>query len=242
MTFPFAKERLRILHARNASDVLACQKLRHRCFRGAEGVDSDIFDDRCRHLMITDCSGALVATARYQIFSSGRETNMSYAAQSYDMVGLSRVDARMLELGRFCVARHMADVDVLRMAWAALTRIVDAEGIRYLFGCASFQGTDPAPYGMVFRHLACDHQGPDDLRPKSRGAQMIPLAEVDDTGAEPMPRLLRSYLTMGGWVGAEATIDRDMQTMHVFTCLDVQSVPPSRARALRALAEGIALA
>ncbi len=71
---------------------------------------------------------------------------------------------------------------------------------------------------------------------------MIPLASVEGSGQEPMPRLLRSYLTMGGWVGAEATIDHDMATMHVFTCLDVQSVPPSRARALRALADGIDLA
>ena len=51
-----------------------------------------------------------------------------------------------------------------------------------------------------------------------------------------MPPLLRSYLTMGGWVSDHAVVDRDLNTLHVFTGLEVGRIPPARARVLRAIA------
>ena len=51
-----------------------------------------------------------------------------------------------------------------------------------------------------------------------------------------MPPLLRSYLAMGGWVSDHAVVDRDMNTLHVFTGLEVRAIPPARARALRLVA------
>jgi hypothetical protein len=46
---------------------------------------------------------------------------------------------------------------------------------------------------------------------------------------------LRSYLGLGGWVGDHAVIDRDLDTLHVFTCVEVDRIPPARAASLRAL-------
>ena len=34
-----------------------------------------------------------------------------------------------------------------------------------------------------------------------------------------MPPLLRTYLLMGGWVSDHAVVDRDLNTLHVFTGL-----------------------
>ena len=51
-----------------------------------------------------------------------------------------------------------------------------------------------------------------------------------------IPPLLRSYLTLGGWVSDHAVIDRDLDTLHVFTALEIAAIPPARARLLRALA------
>jgi hypothetical protein len=41
---------------------------------------------------------------------------------------------------------------------------------------------------------------------------------------------------MGGWVSDHAVIDRQMNTLHVFTGLEIAAIPPNRARLLRALA------
>jgi putative hemolysin len=143
----------------------------------------------------------------------------------------------MIEIGRFCIADDAQDADVLRVAWGALTQIVDATGVAMLFGCTSFQGTDPARYGRAFGRLKLKHLGPATLRPRAQSDAVIPFAALPDSGTDPMPSLLRTYLAMGGWVCDHAIVDEKMKTMHVFTCLEVAAVPPSRARALRALAQ-----
>ncbi len=51
-----------------------------------------------------------------------------------------------------------------------------------------------------------------------------------------MPPLLRSYQLMGGWVSDHAVVDTDLDTLHVFTGLEVRAIPESRARALRLVA------
>ena len=51
-----------------------------------------------------------------------------------------------------------------------------------------------------------------------------------------LPPLLRSYLRMGGWVSDHAVIDKALQTLHVFTGLEIGTIPPARKRLLRAVA------
>jgi len=48
-----------------------------------------------------------------------------------------------------------------------------------------------------------------------------------------MPPLLRSYLVMGGWVSDHAVIDNDLNTLHVFTGVEVKRVPRKRVSLLR---------
>ena len=232
MTFLFHKGRYGVRLARTAAEMQACFALRYRCFFGGQGHDYDHHDVSCDHLMVTDCAGQVVATARLS-----RQTTENYTAQRYDLSDLIRLDQPMLEVGRFCIRPDVLDGDVLRAAWGALTQIVDAQGIRFLFGCTSFAGTDPAAYGRVFKRLRTNHLGPAHLRPTPKVAEAIALATIPPRGSDPMPPLLRTYLAMGGWVGEHAVIDRAMNTMHVFTCLAVDNVPPVRARSLRALAE-----
>ena len=50
-----------------------------------------------------------------------------------------------------------------------------------------------------------------------------------------MPPLLRTYLIMGGWVSDHAVLDRQMNTLHVFTGLEIGAIPDSRKRLLRAV-------
>jgi hypothetical protein len=41
---------------------------------------------------------------------------------------------------------------------------------------------------------------------------------------------------MGGWVSDHAVIDAEMATLHVFTGVEITTIPPARKRLLRALA------
>ncbi len=240
--------------AEGADDIMAAQTLRYQCFVAGrpgddgQGRDADAFDPRCQHVLVEEAgSGQLACTYRLLILPSGAGLARSYAAQFYDLERLSAFPGPMMELGRFCVAPGRSpDADLLRVAWGAMTRIVDANRIALLFGCSSFAGADPARHMHALQALASRHLAPAAFRP-ARKAIGGPADAPVEFAANPVafdpklaqlqtPALLRTYLMMGGWVSDHAIIDQQLDTLHVFTGLPIASIPPARARALRALA------
>ena len=231
-------------------DLCAVQHLRYRAFiadRGAadrpEGRDADDFDARCRHVLVEEAAtGRLVATFRLLPLGSGADINTCYSAQFYELHGLKDFTGPMLEMGRFCVAPGENDPDILRAAWGALAGYVDREGVAMLFGCSSFQGTDARAYADAFAMLREQHLAPKRWLPRIKAPNVFRFAQrfrraPDRTKAlRTMPPLLRSYLSLGGWVSDHAVVDRDLNTLHVFTGLEVAAIPPGRARVLRASA------
>jgi putative hemolysin len=237
VTASFHKGRLGVRLARTPDDLAACQALRHACFFGAKGVDADAYDPLCQHVMIGGDAG-LVGTCRVMVLRDGAALGASYTASAYDLSPLANYARPVMEVGRFCAAPG-ASADVLRLAWGALTGIVDAEGAGLLIGCSSFPGANPAQHAAALALLGQYHRGPVSQLPGVRAAQVVPLTgPVPDRRAAlaGLPPLLRSYLGLGGWVGDHAVIDKVMNTVHVFTALSVDAVPAARARALRALA------
>lgn len=231
----FTKGRYAVRLAAGAQDVEACQRLRHRAFRGGDGIDLDRFDAHCRHVMVED-GGRLSATCRVQRIDGPEGAELSYSAQFYDLNEFLTTGGPFLEIGRFCIAPDVDQPsDVLRLIWAALTRIVDREGVAVMFGCSSFAGCDPARHEAALSLLAALHLGPDGTRPLAKAAQAFRIRPADAVAtAAGMPPLLRSYLLMGGWVGEDAVIDHDLDTLHVFTAVRIADIPPNRARLLRA--------
>jgi putative hemolysin len=133
-------------------------------------------------------------------------------------------------MGRLCVAPGAPHgADALRVAWGAVAALVDAAGVRLLFGCASFPGTDPEPHRAAFAHLARHHAAPAAWAPGRRARETVDLAgPVPDRVAalRAMPPLLRAYLALGGWTGDHAVIDRDLGTLHVLVAVETARVPP----------------
>ena len=244
---PFCKGRFQARLAESSQDLHAVQRLRFLAFRrsgagggSAEGLDQDEFDARCRHLMIETMGGDLVATCRYLPLGAEEDLSSCYSAQFYDLRPLQRIAGPKLEIGRFCVAEGQGDPDVLRIAWAGLTRMVDSLGVAALFGCSSFPGTQALAHRDAFALLASRHGPPAGLAPGRRAGEAVALAAepFDASRAQAqMPGLLRSYLAMGGWVSDHAVIDRDLGTLHVLTVVDIAAIPPGRARLLRADAD-----
>lgn len=229
--------------AQGPQDLARSLALRAEVFRGGR-ADGDGFDARCRHLLVEDRAGALVCSLRLMALESGADIHMSYAAQSYDLERLSSYGGAMLEVGRFCLAGGGEDPDILRMAWGALTVFVDQTGVAMLFGCASFPGVEPGAFAQAFALLRARHLGPQALAPRRLGPGAVPLDQIAPASFDPrcaqaqMPPLLRSYLSLGGWVSDHAVVDADLGTVHVFTGLEIAAIPPGRARLLRALAAG----
>ena len=181
-----------------------------------------------------------MATYRLLPLGSGAEIDRSYSAQFYELKGLADYEGQMVEMGRFCVAPGETDPAILRTAWAALTAYVDREGAAMIFGCSSFQGTDAQSYADAFAMLREAHLAPKRWLPRIKAPNVFRFAQRfrrrpdKATALKTMPPLLRSYLSLGGWVSDHAVVDRDLDTLHVFTGLEIASIPPARARVLRA--------
>lgn len=236
MTAPFHRGRYRVRLSETSDDLVACQRLRHACFFGHPGLDRDAYDATCDHVMIEGQAG-LVACFRVFTMMSGAAIAESYTGQRYDLRPLAGYGRPILELGRVCLAKGASDAEVMRLAWGALTGMVEDRRAGMILGCTSFAGTDPAPYRDVFGFLGDRHRGPDALRPRALTHEAVPLAGPYDPrrAVQSLPSLMRSYLNLGGWVGDESVVDREMNTLHVFTALEVDRVPPRRAQSLRAL-------
>lgn len=236
--------------ASDAADIARAQSLRHRSFLVPRGIaqgpgrDVDGFDSLYRHMLVEDrSSGTLVCCYRLMAFAATQSLAASYAAQVYGLEALDDFPGAKLELGRFCLDPDWHDPDILRLAWGAMAQIVDAEQISLLLGCSSFEGADWQPHAkalaLLRRHLA-----PKAWMPVQKAPEVFSFAEslcdisVDLREAlQSLPPLLRTYLAMAGWVSDHAVIDRQLDTLHVFTAVEIAKIPPARARALRAISE-----
>lgn len=223
----------------NGADMASVYALRALCFGAAGGV-ADRFDVAARHVLVRGQSGDVVASFRMSMFEGVQITN-SYAADFYDISALTHFDGPMLELGRFCIHPDHRDPDILRIAWAALTACVDETQVQMLFGCSSFTGTEPAVYLDAFAILKARHLGPPHWIPQVKAPEVYRYGVCLDRkpdlakGNAAMPPLLRTYLAMGGWVSDHAVVDHTMNTLHVFTALEIGAIPAARKKLLRAL-------
>lgn len=223
----------------DAADILAAQALRARCFGVAR--DGDAFDARSTHVLIEEArSGDLVCCFRL-LTLQGQNLSESYSAQYYDLVGLQSYEGLMMELGRFCICPARQDPDILRLAWAVLTDAVDQADVQLLFGCSSFAGVETSEYLDAFAVLRARHLAPKRWLPQVKAPDVFRYAarlrrKPDLKKAMMrMPPLLRTYLLMGGWVSDHAVVDHQMNTLHVFTGVEIGAIPAARKRLLRAL-------
>lgn len=234
--------------AETPGDVRACQRLRYlgfiesRGLRGdGTGLDTDEFDPLCRHLMVEDTrSGTLVCCFRMMPLCDGSEVGRSYSAKYYDLNALGEYPGKMVEMGRFVMHPDWKDPAIIRVAWQAMTRFVDDERVELLFGCSSFHGVDAEEYRDAFALLKEKHLAPSRWLPRVKAPKVFKFAARlrlrrpnMKLALGRMPPLLRTYLVMGGWVSDHAVIDNELNTLHVFTGIEIKRVPSKRARVLR---------
>jgi len=241
--------------AKTEEDVRACQRLRYLAFIAGRGLapgrgdalddllDDDAFDPVCTHVMVEETrTGRLVCCFRLLPLENGSEISRSYSAQYYELSRLADFPGRMVEMGRFCIHPAWRDPNILRVAWAAMTAFVEHEGVELIFGCSSFHGVEAESYMDAFALLKERHLAPKRWLPRVKApdvfrfARKLRLRRPDmKTAMRRMPPLLRSYLVMGGWVSDHAVIDRDLNTLHVFTGVEIRRVPAKRLALLRRL-------
>lgn len=237
---PIRKGKLIARRATGPGDWSAVMDFRRAAFPRVTGLEEDAQDALSTHVVV-EGAGAICAYFRVMLFGWGAGLAQGYAARFYDVGPLSGYARPIAEMGRFCVAPGGVHPDVLRLAWGAMTKLVDEGQAGLLVGCSSFRGAGWGAHRAGLALLAAEFVGPREHLPGRKAAEVVELASagpVVDRRASlaGLPPLLRTYLGMGGWVSDHAVVDRELDTLHVFTCVEVDGIPAARAASLRAVA------
>ena len=226
----------------STADIRKAQSFRARFFALNKSADADAFDASSIHLLVEDhAQGILVACCRLKVFEP-EELTSSYSGQFYDLSRLQHFPGRMIEIGRFCVDPVQRSPDILRLAWALIAKIVDTCDVELMFGCSSFPGTGAEPHRASFDMLFAHYRAPDVWRPCEKSKDIVRFHKTGDIsscnfekGWAGTPSLLRTYLAMCAWVSDHAVVDYNLNTLHVFTGVEIAKIPPMRKKQLRQL-------
>jgi len=206
--------------ALNADEIRAAQKLRYRVFAeelGARlptrtpGIDRDIFDAYCEHLVVRDdATGQIVGT--YRILSPEQAATIGsyYSEGEFDLTRLQHLRPRMVEIGRSCVHPDYRNGATIALLWSGLADYMQRCGHEYLIGCASISMADGGhAAASLFRRLD-SHLSPIEFRVFPRCP--LPLDALRQDVAAELPPLIKGYLRAGAYLCGEPAWDPDFNT------------------------------
>lgn len=210
----------------------AAQRLRWRVFAeelGARldspepGIDQDIFDAYCEHLVVKD-GAEVVGTYRLLPPEGAKRIGLYYSETEFDLIRLRGIRSRMVELGRSCIAPEYRSGAVIALLWAGVARYVLAHGYTHLAGCASISVAQAAGVAaQLEKHLA-----PLEYRVTPRRA--LPAYESVASSDSTLPPLVKGYLRAGAWVCGEPAWDPEFNTADFFMLLPVARIEARYAR------------
>ena len=222
--------RYRIEFGQSDANRMKAQKFRQRVFRVSEtGLDEDKFDEISDHCLIFDKKkdDKLVLVFRSRSFSSMKDILNSYSAQYYDLTTLSGLPLKPMEIGRLCVDKRARDPFLLLTAFKYLASLISNGRRDFLFGCTSFSGANNPKHLASLRSLHQNQLAGPKLSITKKSNSIIDIKTIIGSDNHKMaynflPPLLKFYLRLGGKVSDHAVIDSDLDTLHVFTYLDLR--------------------
>jgi putative hemolysin len=195
----------------------------------ATGLDQDEFDPHCHHLIIRDTkSDRVVGTYRMQTAAMAERGAGLYAATEYDLSGLPvEVLGSALEIGRAAIASDHRNLKVLYLLWQGLGRYMAHNSLSHLFGCCSLTSQDAHEATRVYRRL--QRSGQTDSRYLVRPLEELAcLVEDPEPGSSHIPRLMRTYLSLGATICSEPALDKQFKTVDYLALFDLGTMHPAR--------------
>jgi putative hemolysin len=235
--------RYRLRLAQGADDREAACRLRFKVFNiemgeGLErsyetGIDTDHFDIFCEHLLVEDkTDGRIVGTYRMQSGSTAATNFGYYSAQEFEFAPYEPLRRDILELGRASIDREHRSPEVLTLLWRGIAQYAHDMGLRYLLGCSSLNSKDPGEGWRMYRELERYRVSPEFETvptkayecPSEQAGVETQLSSAPPNQSEPpkVPKLLKTYLTIGARICAPPAWDREFGTIDFLTLLDLK--------------------
>ncbi|QYY30466.1 MULTISPECIES: GNAT family N-acetyltransferase [Cupriavidus] len=230
---------LSVAWARHQDEVVEAQRLRYKVFAEEMGarltskvpeLDVDMFDAFCDHLIVRDMATLkVVGTYRVLPPHQAKRIGCLYAESEFDLVRLSHLRPKMLELGRSCVHRDYRSGSVIMALWGGLGEYLQRWGIESMLGCASVPMSDGGHYAASLHRLFSERF----LAPIEYHAfPRLPLPVEDlnqQLDVEP-PALIKGYLRLGARICGLPAWDPDFNVADFLTLLRVGDMNPRYAR------------
>jgi putative hemolysin len=230
---------LSVSFARDEAEVREAQRLRYKIFaeemgarlpNAESGLDQDLFDPFCEHLLVRDNETLeVVGTYRLLTPEQARKVGSFYSQTEFDMTRIAHLSSRMVEVGRSCVHPGYRSGATIALLWSGLSRFMQRHGYDYLIGCASIPMADGGhAAASIFRHIGMEHMSPVEWRvfPRNR----LPLEALDNTLNVPLPPLLKGYMRLGCYVCGEPAWDPDFNTADLMLILPLALMNQRYAR------------
>lgn len=238
-TQPAAQRRLTTSLARSEAEILESQRLRYKVFAeemganlpsASEGIDCDIFDKYCEHLLVRECDGNKVV-GTYRILSPDQARKMGgyYAQTEFDLTRLLHLRDRMVEVGRSCVHWDYRDGGAITQLWGGLAQYMQQSGHEYLIGCASISMADGGHVAAsIYRKLHRIYSAPIEYSVFPRNP--LALHALNQYLDAPIPPLIKGYLRLGAYICGEPTWDAEFNTADLFMLLPMSRLSSRYAK------------
>ncbi|KRE09302.1 hemolysin [Bosea sp. Root381] len=243
---------LEVRLARGPREIWRAQRLRYRVFYQEMSAkpdvvsrmfrrDADRFDAACDHLLVIDHAARgrfggvrpkVVGTYRLMRQGAAMRLGGFYTQGEFDLGPMiaRHPGLRFLELGRSCVLEPYRGKRTIELLWRGICAYIRHHRIDAMFGCASFDGTDPdalaVPLSFLHHNARSTGAWGAAARPDRHVAMDRLPAEVLDAklALRQMPPLIKAYLRLGARFGTGAVVDRQFGTTDVLVILPVAAI------------------
>jgi putative hemolysin len=218
------QQHLRVAMAHTETEVIEAKRLRYRVFAeelGARlptltpGVDHDIFDPFCEHLIVRDeARGRIVGTYRILSPEGAKRVGSYYSETEFDLTRLHYLRSRIVEVGRCCIDPEYRSGAVIALLWSGVAGYMLHNDYDYLIGCASIGMADGGHNAASIYARLGEHMSPLECRVFPRCA--LPM--------------LKGYLRVGAWVCGEPAWDPDFNTADLLLLLPMSRISERYSR------------
>lgn len=231
-----AVPKLQAVWARSPQEVDEAQRLRWLVFAeemGARlnnvpgtppGLDRDLFDAHCEHLLVRNAEGETIGTYRVLTPDAARRVGGWYSDTEFDLTRLRPLKARMAELGRSCIHPDHRQGGVIMALWGALADFMVRNDLDTMIGCASIGMRDGGhAAASVWEQLRRSHLAPIEYQVQPR--LPLPVAELYDGTQAEIPPLIKGYLRCGAKVLGAPAWDPDFNTADLPIMMRLRDLP-----------------
>ncbi len=210
------------------AEVMEAQRLRYKVFAeemGAtpasrkEGIDRDIFDKYCEHLLLRESGqNRVVGTLRILSPEQAQKIGGYHAQTGFDLTRLLPLADRMAEIARPCIHWDYRDGATVTQLWSSLVQHMQQHDHDYLLGCFSLSIADGGHRAAsIYRKLHRIYAAPVEYSVFPRCP--LPQDNLDQYLDAPIPPLLKGFLRVGAYICGQPGWDQEYNTADLLLLL-----------------------